>query len=262
MPQSTSLTKTVLTASNNRADILAAGRNILVLGLLPSRLVFFAIFQSLLALLLYLAGSQSPWQTSAFYWPFAALFGNLISIGLLAVLLRQDGSSLGRLFHFDRTHLRIDLLTVIAVMIVMGPVAMLPMMGLGNWLFGSYETGYELMFQPLPLWAAYLSLLFPATIAFAELPTYFGFIKPRLEKIVHNRWAALLVAAAFLSLQHITLPLIFDLRFIAWRALMFLPFALSIGLIMNWRPRLLPYLMIGHALIDLSTVIILISMSI
>jgi hypothetical protein len=57
------------------------------------------------------------------------------------------------------------------------------------------------------------------------------------------------------------MPLIFDGRFILWRALMFLPFALAVGLALNWRPRLMPYLMAGHALIDLSTVIILIQLS-
>lgn len=33
---------------------------------------------------------------------------------------------------------------------------------------------------------------------------------------------------------------------------MFLPFALFLGVILRWRPRLLPYLMVGHALIDVS----------
>jgi putative effector of murein hydrolase len=37
-----------------------------------------------------------------------------------------------------------------------------------------------------------------------------------------------------------------------WRALMFLPFALYIGAILNWRPRLLPYFMVVHGLLDAS----------
>ena len=247
---------------NNPAGFHVSGRTTPVIALLSSRTLFFALFQCLLALFLWLGGSLSPWQTSAAYWPFAATFGNLLSIGLLSILLRREGSSLGELYHFDRAHIRMDLITILIAMIVMGPVAMLPMMWLGNGLFGNYELASEMMFRPLPVWAAYLSLLFPATIAFAELPTYFGFIKPRLEKILHNRWLALLVAAIFLSVQHITLPLIFDWRFIVWRSLMFLPFALAVGLILNWRPRLLPYFMIGHALIDLSTVIMIISISV
>ena len=48
------------------------------------------------------------------------------------------------------------------------------------------------------------------------------------------------------------LPLLFDWRFVAWRALMFLPFALWMGFVIHRRPTTLPYLVIGHALLDLS----------
>jgi membrane protease YdiL (CAAX protease family) len=33
---------------------------------------------------------------------------------------------------------------------------------------------------------------------------------------------------------------------------MFLPLSLVLGLILHWRPRLLPYLAVVHALMDLS----------
>ncbi len=62
------------------------------------------------------------------------------------------------------------------------------------------------------------------------------------------------IASLFLGLQHATLPLILDGRFVLWRALMYLPFAFYIGAILKLRPRLLPFLVIGHALIDLATV--------
>jgi hypothetical protein len=41
-------------------------------------------------------------------------------------------------------------------------------------------------------------------------------------------------------------------RFIAWRLVMFMPFAFLVALVMRWRPRLLPYLAIVHALMDIS----------
>lgn len=46
------------------------------------------------------------------------------------------------------------------------------------------------------------------------------------------------------------LPLLPDARFIAWRLLMFVPFALWIGFVADRRPTALPYLMLGHALLD------------
>ena len=67
----------------------------------------------------------------------------------------------------------------------------------------------------------------------------------------NNGWLALVLASLGLSAQHMTLPLILDSRFILWRALMFLPFAVYLALLLKFRPRLLPYLMVSHFLIDL-----------
>jgi hypothetical protein len=37
---------------------------------------------------------------------------------------------------------------------------------------------------------------------------------------------------------------------------MFLPFALVTGLALKFRPRLMPYFVIGHALMDVTTVLV------
>jgi hypothetical protein len=42
---------------------------------------------------------------------------------------------------------------------------------------------------------------------------------------------------------------------------MFIPFALAIGLVLHWRPRLLPYFMIIHWLIDLPVAWMVLSLS-
>ena len=125
---------------------------------------------------------------------------------------------------------------------------------LATMLFGDAMVPTTMMFRPLPTWAFVLSFLFPLTIAFAELPTYFGYVMPRLEAHLKNGWLAWLIASFFLGAQHMFLPLILDGRFILWRLGMYLPFALFVGLVIKLRPTLLPYLMILHALMDLSAV--------
>lgn len=113
-----------------------------------------------------------------------------------------------------------------------------------------------LLIQPLPLPAAIIAVVvFPITIALTELPLYFGYVQPRLAALTRSAWAAVLVPAVFLSLQHATLPLIFDGRFLAWRALMFLGFALVLGWALWKRPRLLPYLIVIHFLLDLQAAV-------
>ena len=61
----------------------------------------------------------------------------------------------------------------------------------------------------------------------------------------------MLLAAFWHAVQHCTLPVIFDVRFVLWRLTMFLPFALLIAVVVRRWPRLLPYMMIGHVLMDM-----------
>ena len=124
---------------------------------------------------------------------------------------------------------------------------------LGDAIVGSYDAAIAMMFRPLPPWGLWLGLLFPLTIGFVELPTYFGYAMPRLERRLGSGWVAWALASVALSLQHAALPLVFNGPYLLWRALMYLPFALYLGLVIKLRPRLLPFLMIGHALIDIGT---------
>jgi hypothetical protein len=82
------------------------------------------------------------------------------------------------------------------------------------------------------------------------LPTYLGYAMPRLTVQTRSRWWGFILPVFMLSAQHVALPLIFDGRFLLWRFLIFLPFAVWVGLIIRWRPRLLPYMMVIHALMD------------
>jgi membrane protease YdiL (CAAX protease family) len=152
------------------------------------------------------------------------------------------------------------LIIALVAFVILIPIASLPKQFLAELLWGTTETSYQLFFRPLPFWAAFFSLLFPITIAFAELPTYFGLVMPRLEKQLDNGWLAWAICSFFLALQHIALPLIIDERFVIWRFGMFIPFAFFVGLCLKLRPRLFPYFMIGHAIIDLTVVIMIINL--
>ena len=146
-----------------------------------------------------------------------------------------------------------DLLALVLSFIIMGPLGFLPNILLQTWLYGNTQAVMEFFVQPLPRWAVLTALVaFPVTQGITELPLYFGVIMPRMaRKPFPNLWPVI-PPALMLGFQHLAAPLVFDWRFIAWRGLMFVPFALGAGVLLRWRPRLLPYMAIVHVLMNLS----------
>jgi hypothetical protein len=221
--------------------------------MLLARLGLFIAVQSAFALGFLLANSPTAWEAGANWWPFVVTITNLICIALLVRLFRLEGKRFWSIFQIQVAHLKSDLLALLGIMILLGPVSYLPNIWLGRYLFGDTQHTLDLLLRPLPLWSAYASIiLFPLTQGIAELATYFGYALPKLESQGMRRWWAVTWTSLFLALQHIAVPLLFNWRFVLWRGLMFLPFAFLAGIVMRWRPRLLPYLAIIHVLMDLS----------
>jgi hypothetical protein len=234
------------------------GRNKVPLALLPSRLVLFAAFQALIAAAIWLLQGTFSLTGAAIYWPFAAFGANCATVLILRRALRKEGLQLRDIYRFREGGVGKDVLATVVIFVAAAPLAMFPNMILANALFGGADAVTPLMFGRMPLPLALLTVTFPLSIAFAELPLYLGYITPRLNVLTGRRVGSALIAAFFLALQHCTLPLVPDVRFIIWRFGMFLPLALLLALAFTWRPRLLPYLMIGHALLDLTTVVMIV----
>ncbi len=233
-----------------------------VYGALFLRIVLFALIQALFAGIYFLSNHPNPWMNSAKWWVAVATITNVITFLLLLRWFKQENISYFSILHFEKNTIKQDLFTLLGILVLLGPIGFLPNPLFAGWIFGDSQVAFDLLMQPLPVWAAIVFMIFfPVTIAFAELPLYFGYIKPRLEVITNKWWLAVLLPALMLGAQHATLPLIFDLRFILWRFLMFLPFAVFLGFVIHWRPRLLPYLMIIHGLMDLGTSIYLLTLS-
>jgi hypothetical protein len=217
------------------------------------RMGLFVLSQAIFALGFYVAGASDAWQAAAAWWQFAVALSNLIGLLLLVWLFREESGRFWDVFRPQREHVKSDLLALLAISVPLLPVSFLPNLLLANTLFGSLQAAVDPMLLPLPVWAAYASLIvFPLTQGLVELPTYFVYAMPRLERQGLSPWLALAVPAVMLGAQHMAVPLLFDARYLAWRGLMFIPFAFFAGLILRWRPRLLPYLAAVHVLMDVS----------
>ena len=175
---------------------------------------------------------------------------------MLFILFRSEGKSYLSLFRFARRTYRKDVRVFIVLALLTGPVAFGPNYLLSKWLWSDPAIPYEMMFRPVESWLAVVLLVaFPVTIVFAELATYFGYIMPRLMGGLRSKWLAVALPVLFLSLQHITLPFIPDLKFILYRGLVFLPFAALIGIALYKRPTLFPYFAILHGVMDMGTAV-------
>lgn len=230
--------------------------------LLFGRTVLFFGVQALFALGIYASGAAQAWDAGADWWPLGVTLVNGICLATMVFLMQSEGDNYWALFRIQRPHVKADLLALGVILIIAAPVSYLPNLLLANALFGDTQQALDLFVRPLPYWAAVASiLLFPITQGLVELPLYFLYVMPRLHRQGMNRAWALTLVAVMLSLQHIAIPFLFNLRFITWRALMFLPFAFLVGFVLDWRPRLLPYLAIVHVLLDLATAAMLLGVA-
>jgi hypothetical protein len=221
--------------------------------MLFSRLLLFASIQAIFALVFYFAGSSNSWETSANWWPMVVVITNLLCVGLLVQIFQWKGKHYWDIFRFDRQHIKGDLLAFLGITVLAAPLSILPNIILGGWLFGDSNATLGLLVRPLPLWAVYTAIiLFPLSQGMAEIATYFGYIMPSFKENGMPPWLAIPLPALMLGFQHIAVPLLFDLRFILWRGLMYIPFAFLIGIVMHGRPRMLPYFAIVHILMNLS----------
>lgn len=221
-------------------------------ALLPVRLILFAFFQGMIAFGLH------SWKASQAYWMLSAVFTNVASIIVLVILFRKEGEKYINLFRFSKATRKKDGFIFLALAILSVPLVLVPSLLLNQWLWGDGTYSEHILFQPLPVgMVCFLLLAFPVTIALSELPVYFGYAMPKLQQNFRSKWPAVLLPILFLSVQHCTLPVVPDAKFMLFRALAYFPFALMLGIALFKRPTLLPYFVIFHGLLDMMTVVTL-----
>jgi hypothetical protein len=230
-----------------------------VFSVLLSRILLFVIIQSLFALIIKIFTDLNGWEKAADLWPYVITVVNILLLIVLTMLFKKEDDNYWKIFRFNKETVKKDLISYLIVLAILAPIAFLPNILLGEWLFGSSEASLDYMLRPMSKTAAYITLfLFPITQGLVEIPLYFVYVKPRLTKLGYSKVFALVLPAIFLSLQHIAMPLVFDINYLVWRALMYLPFAFFIGIVLEKRQTLLPYLLITHVLMDMSLGIMLI----
>lgn len=183
------------------------------------------------------------------WWPLLCIAVNLLTIGILIVLVKSEGKTFKDLFNHEKDKKKIlkKILTATPIMLLLGIGGL---MGF-SWLVYGYIPVTTT--QPLPLWGAILVLiLFPVTIIFAEIPLYLGYCTPRIKEITKNEVFSIVYPLFFYALQHSFMPFLFDFKHILSRFIMFIPLLIMIGIWYSRKKDLVP-LMTGHGILDVFT---------
>lgn len=189
-------------------------------------------------------------------WTVVATAVNLLTIAALLAFAKCEGKTYKEKINYKKGKTTVKQVILISLLIL--TVGMGVMYLTAFILYGTVMPPVSvLLAAPVskPL-AVLVFLLLPVTTALAEDGLYLGFGVNGIS----NKYLAVLIPAFFFALQHCFIPTLPDVRYMLYRFFSFLP--LTIILCWHYYKNRNPMpIMIGHALIDLATAILVLSTS-
>jgi len=215
---------------------------------LPWILPLFRTFIFILGGWLFVQITNQNYADASHWWsPLCTLY-NILTILLLILVSKIEKIKFRSLFFQGSDQLKFKstlIFTLVMLMIGVG--------GMLGFSFLFYKGLPEFLVQPIPVGLAIVNLfLLPLTIVFAELPLYFGYSLKKIAKNTGKPVIAIAYTVFFYALQHSFIPLLWDFKYILFRFLSFLPLMLFLG-IQYHKKQNLSQMMIGHGVMDLST---------
>ena len=182
------------------------------------------------------------------WWSITDTIVNLLTIAMLIFAARSTGQTFAELIGYKKGQTKVRQAVIISVIILV--VGMGGMYLAGFLCYGVIPYGAPMLIAPIPVVLAAVNIpLLPITTVFAEDGLYLGCGVNNIK----NKYAAVLVPALFYALQHSFIPTLFDVRYILYRFLSFLPLTVILCAYYYKKRDPVP-IMIGHAIIDVATV--------
>lgn len=210
--------------------------------LLPIRCVIFAC--------IFVAGAiitKQKIDDISNWWSIAASIVNIIIILMLIIIAKNNQSSYQELINYQKGKTKVKQIIGISVLVL--AFGMTGMYVAGYICFGIIPYAAPMMIAPIPVWLAVINtLILPVTTAFAEEGLYLGCGVSQIQ----NKFLAIIIPAFFFALQHSFIPTLFDLRYIIYRFMSFLPLTLILCWYYYKKRNPLP-IIVGHAIIDVAT---------
>ena len=245
--------------------------------LLFIRIALIVLFQLFFVLIL-------SWDEAIPWWPFSMIATEAVCLIILIVLLKKENKTfssiqlapfetllpLGRISKYlNRKHTKnlfnntiIDTVLFVFLIFVLG----LPAIGLNELIQENIDILNDTRtIGALPKGALYIMIvLLPISQAFIEFPWYYGYIYPRIENYfvikgkssrIISSIKALSIVLVFFVLQLSLIPLIFNVSYIIWSMLSFVPILFVIAFVIRLAPRYMLGVNILHALMAIKVVV-------
>lgn len=218
--------------------------------LIPYLLPAFRSLLFVIGGLLFVLITKKSLEDSIKWWiPLCTLY-NIITILLFRIILKNEHMTYHDLLNQDKDNSSFKYkVLLITFMILIG------ISGMIGFSFLFYQMMPEFLIKPMPIWLTMINLIiFPITIVFAEMPLYYGYSLKKINEYTKKPKFAIIYVVFFYSLQHSFIPLLFDFKYMIYRFLSFLPLALFLAIIYIKKNHL-KTMMIGHGIMDFSTIL-------
>ena len=189
------------------------------------------------------------------WWSLLASVINIVKIVVLLIICKRDNTTYLEMIRYKRKQRSISkrrqVFTagyLIIIMLLTGIAGMY----LAGWLcYGEFPFLAPMMIAPVHPYIAVLNIfILPVTTTLAEDGAYLGYGVNGFS----SKWAAIFIPAFFYALQHSFIPTIFDVKFMIYRFLSFLPLTIWICF-KYYKGSSISYIMTGHWILNIATTI-------
>lgn len=212
--------------------------------LLPLRCVIF--------LLIFIVGAvavDKKIEEISNWWSIAASVVNIVTVLILFFIAKKQESTYWDFINYQKGKTTGKQIVGMSVVILL--VGMSGMYLAGYICYGVIPYAAPMMIAPISLWLAGINVIvLPISTAFAEDGLYLGCGVNQIR----NKYMAILVPALFFALQHSFIPVLFDVKYLIYRFLSFLPLTIILCWYYHKKRNPLP-IMVGHTVIDAATAV-------
>ena len=196
-----------------------------------SKLEYLLPIRAIMFILIFIIGSyitKNELSDISNWWSIVATIVNIVTILLLVFISKKMNISYSKLINYEKGKTKIKQVIIISLIVLF--VGTFGMYLSGFICYGKFPYAAPMMIAPIPLVLAIINfIILPLTVSFAEDGLYLGCGVNSFK----NKYMAILIPAFFYALQHSFIPLLFDIKFMAYRFLSFLPLTFILAYILR-----------------------------